>query len=69
MQRAALAGIKNLHTASFKTSSPIQMVQSRFPEKYRNPSLNGTHHFDNSGKQTMYGEQEGDRELTSVQVI
>ena len=34
MQRAALAGIRNLHSASFKSSSPLRMVQSRFPEKY-----------------------------------
>jgi hypothetical protein len=34
MQRAAFAGIKNLHTASFRNDSPLQMVQSRFPEKY-----------------------------------
>ena len=42
MQRAAFAGIKNLHTASFRNDSPLQMVQSRFPEKYGGPSLNPT---------------------------
>lgn len=34
MQRAAFAGIKHLHTNSYKSSSPLQMIQSRFPEKY-----------------------------------
>ena len=34
MQRAAFAGIKNLNTAAFRNDSPLQMVQSRFPEKY-----------------------------------
>jgi hypothetical protein len=34
LQRAAFAGIKNLHTASFRNDSPLQVVQSRFPEKY-----------------------------------
>lgn len=34
MQRAAFAGIKNLNSASFRNDSPLQVVQSRFPEKY-----------------------------------
>jgi hypothetical protein len=38
MQRAALAGIKNLNTASFKNESPLTILQSRFPEKYSNQS-------------------------------
>lgn len=34
MQRAALAGIKNLNTQCFRKDSPVKVMQSRFPEKY-----------------------------------
>ena len=40
-QRAALAGIKNLETNSFNRGSSIDKMQSRFPEKYSNPSHQG----------------------------
>lgn len=40
MQRAAFAGIKNLNTASFRNDSPLQVVQSRFPEKYVGGGVN-----------------------------
>lgn len=42
MQRAAFAGIKNLHTASFRNDSPLQVVQSRFPEKYGPPIVDNS---------------------------
>lgn len=35
-QRAALAGIRNLETTSFRRDSPVRQTQSRFPEKYIN---------------------------------
>lgn len=38
-QKAALAGIKNLETISFRKDSPIKQTQSRFPEKYMNTML------------------------------
>ena len=35
-QRAALAGIRNLETTSFRKDSPVRQTQGRFPEKYVN---------------------------------
>lgn len=35
-QRAALAGIKNLETISYRKDSTVQQTQGRFPEKYVN---------------------------------
>jgi len=35
-QRAALAGIKNLQSTSYRKDGPILAVQDRFPEKFGN---------------------------------
>ena len=36
-QRAALAGVKNLETRSFRKDSPVKQTMDRFPEKYSPP--------------------------------
>ena len=60
-QRAALAGIKNLETTSFRKDSPIQQTQGRFPEKYIKAAKTASHAV------TNYSSRKPSWERTSCQ--
>ena len=67
MQRAAFAGIKNLNTASFRNDSPLQMVQSRFPEKYY--SMNGLGNNTQNEVNNNGEVEQNEQDMSSYQIM